>query len=118
MLRPDPVHGEIWLADLGQRRGAEMQKLRPVLVMNGDIIRAEPVRLVAPITGWERERPRGFWLMPLEPSPTNGLTKPGVLDAMQTRSADLSRFRRKLGTVTADELHEARMTFMRVIRKP
>jgi mRNA-degrading endonuclease toxin of MazEF toxin-antitoxin module len=36
----DPMHGEIWLADLGTGRGHEQSGQRPVLVVSDDAFNA------------------------------------------------------------------------------
>ena len=46
-----PVRGEIWLADLDPIRGSEQAGLRPVLVLQNDVINAHTNTYVAiPLT--------------------------------------------------------------------
>ena len=45
--------GDIWLADLNPTLGTEIQKTRPVVVVNSDEIGVLPIRLIAPITEWK-----------------------------------------------------------------
>lgn len=44
--------GEIWLANLNPQRGAEVGKVRPVLIMEADflITQGEPTLIVLPLT--------------------------------------------------------------------
>ena len=44
--------GEIWVANLNPRRGAEVGKIRPVLIMQADflIAQGEPTIIVLPLT--------------------------------------------------------------------
>jgi len=44
--------GEVWLGNLNPRRGAEVGKLRPVLIMQADflIAQGEPTIVVLPLT--------------------------------------------------------------------
>ena len=42
--------GHIWLANLNPTLGTEIQKTRPVVVVNSNEIGVLPIRLIAPIT--------------------------------------------------------------------
>ena len=41
--------GEIWLVNLDPTVGTEIQKTRPVVVVNSDAVGTLPIRLVAPL---------------------------------------------------------------------
>ena len=92
--------GEIWLVNLDPVLGAEIRKTRPVVIVNSDAIGILPIRLIAPITEWKDYFAGNVWHVKLEPNPTNGLTKPSVVDTLQLRGIDTSRFIRKLGEVS------------------
>lgn len=47
-----PRRGEIWLVDFNPTRGAEIQKQRPAIVVSSNAVGRLPIKLVAPITGW------------------------------------------------------------------
>ena len=40
--------GEVWLVELGQTRGAEMEKTRPAIVLSDDNTGVLPLRVVVP----------------------------------------------------------------------
>ncbi len=92
--------GEIWLVNLDPVLGAEIRKTRPVVIVNSDAIGILPIRLIAPITEWKDYFSGNVWHVKLEPNATNGLTKPSVVDTLQLRGIDTSRFVRKLGEVS------------------
>ena len=92
--------GEIWLVNLDPVLGAEIRKTRPVVIVNSDAIGILPIRLIAPITEWKDYFAGNVWHVKLEPNATNGLTKPSVVDTLQLRGIDTSRFIRKLGEVS------------------
>ena len=92
--------GEIWLVNLDPTLGAEIQKTRPIVVINSDSIGALPIRLVAPITEWKDYFSGNIWHVKLEPNSVNGLTKPSAVDTLQLRGIDTLRFIRKLGEVS------------------
>jgi mRNA interferase MazF len=102
----NPKHGEIRRVNLDPTVGSEIRKTRPVVVVSSDSIRALPLRLVAPITGWQDHFKDKWWLVPLEPTKQNGLTKTSVVDTLQLRGVDVERFVEKLGTVDAHTLAE------------
>lgn len=92
--------GEIWLVNLDPTLGTEIQKTRPVVVVNSNSIGVLPIRLVAPITEWKDYFLGNIWHVKLEPNSTNGLTKPSAIDTLQLRGIDTLRFIRKLGEVS------------------
>ncbi len=92
--------GHIWLADLNPTLGTEIQKTRPVVVVNSDEIGVLPIRLIAPITEWKNSFVGNVWHVRLEPNIINGLTKPSVVDTLQLRGIDTLRFVRKIGEVS------------------
>lgn len=92
--------GEIWLVNLDPTLGAEIQKTRPVVVVNSNSIGVLPIRLVAPITEWKDYFLGNIWHVKLEPNSANGLTKPSAVDTLQLRGIDTLRFIRKLGEVS------------------
>lgn len=108
--------GEIWLVNLDPTLGAEIQKTRPVVVVNSDSIGALPIRLVAPITEWKDYFSGNVWHVKLEPNTTNGLTKPSVVDTLQLRGVDTLRFIRKLGEVSPQMMRTVVMAIAAVIQ--
>lgn len=83
-----------------------MRKLRPALVISVDSIGVLPLRMVVPVTDWKPSYANFPWFVELPTSPSNGLSKDSGADAFQTKSISLSRFVRRLGTVTAAQLDE------------
>ncbi|MDR2626783.1 MAG: type II toxin-antitoxin system PemK/MazF family toxin [Dysgonamonadaceae bacterium] len=45
--------GEIWLIDLNPTIGAEMQKIRPALIVNVDALGKLPLKIIVPVTDWK-----------------------------------------------------------------
>jgi mRNA interferase MazF len=88
----DPQQGEIWYVDLEPTRGAEMRKTRPCLVVSAVGIGRLPIRIIVPITGWQTSFEDSAWLVKIEPTPENGLSKTSAADTLQIRGVDLSRF--------------------------
>jgi mRNA interferase MazF len=103
---PAPSRGEIWLVDFDPALGAEIQKVRPAVVLSLDTIGRLPLRLVVPITDWKSQYVSYPWFVELPAASTNGLAKHSGADAFQTKSISQSRFVRLLGRVTLAQLDD------------
>lgn len=102
----DPKRGEIWLVCFDPTLGAEIRKTRPAVVISSDALRRLPLRLVAPITGWDPRFESSLAHVRMKPTQTNGLQKESAVDALQLRGVALERFDRKLGTIPLLEVEE------------
>ncbi len=103
---PDPKRGELWLVDLEPTRGSEMQKIRPAVVVSANSIRALPVRVVVPLTGWQEHFASSPWKVRVEPDVRNKLTKPSAADSLQLRCLSLERFSARRGLVSKSVVEE------------
>jgi mRNA interferase MazF len=101
---PTPKRGEIWLVNFDPAVGAEIQKLRPALVISIDAIGRLPLRLVVPITDWKASYTNYPWFVQIPAHADNGLSKDSGADTFQTKSISLHRFVRCLGTITPGQL--------------
>jgi mRNA interferase MazF len=101
-----PMRGEIWEVRFDPSEGDEIKKTRPAVVMSIRNAGRMELHVVAPITGWQTAFETLFWMIRLSPTPVNGLSKESSADAFQVKSVSVSRFRRKLGSVTPDDLDD------------
>jgi mRNA interferase MazF len=92
-----PKRGEVWLVEFQPSRGAEISKTRPAVVVSLDSVGVLPLRLVVPFTSWQPQFTGAPWLIPILPTPTNGLTNQSAADAFQTSSFSTERFLKRLG---------------------
>lgn len=92
--------GEIWLVTLDPTIGAELQKIRPVVVVSSDAIGVLPIKLVAPLTEWKDYFARNVWHVKVTPDSMNGLAKTSAVDTLQLRGVDTQRFVQRLGSVS------------------
>jgi mRNA interferase MazF len=90
---------EIWLVDLDPTKGAEIQKIRPAVIVNRNQLGILPLKIVAPITDWKPRFSIAPWMVKIEPNPLNGLSKPSCVDCFQVRSISQERLVKKLGAV-------------------
>lgn len=97
---PTPSRGEVWLVDFDPAVGAEIQKVRPALVVSVDSVGRLPLRMVVPLTDWKPQYAGFPWFVLIPADADNGLSKDSGADAFQTKSVSLARFVRLLGEVT------------------
>jgi len=96
----------VWLIDFEPVQGAEMNKVRPAVVVSSDSVGRLPIKLVAPITGWQAHFVGNVWHVRVEPTKSNGLSKESAVDALQIRAVSIERFRTRLGRLTADQMEQ------------
>ena len=101
-----PRRGEVWRVNFDPTVGTEIQKTRPAVVISSDAVGKLPIKLVAPITGWQPHFANDVWHVRITPGPGNGLSKPSAVDALQVRGVDTQRFIAQIGALSAEVLEE------------
>ncbi len=104
--RTTPKRGEVWRVNLDPTIGAEIKKIRPVIVISSDAVGKLPLKLVVPITEWKDQFEDNIWHVKLEAAPGTGLSKISTADTLQMRSVDTQRFVERAGVLPADVLEE------------
>lgn len=97
--------GEVWQVRLNPTEGSEVNKEWPCVVVNNDTIGVLPLKIIVPVTEWKDRYSIAPWMIPLEASNGNGLTKKSTADTFQVRSISEERFVEKLGVITIEDLH-------------
>jgi mRNA interferase MazF len=110
-----PRRGEVWWVDLEPTRGAELNKRRPAVVVQGDEFGALAVKLVAPLTKVTPAKVGKVWLIPVAATATNGLTSDSVVDVLQMRGVSLDRFSKRIGLLEDDDLGEVAAAIAAVV---
>jgi len=110
-----PRRGEIWLVDFNPTIGTEIQKRRPAVIVSSDAVGRLPIKLVAPITGWNPAFVTSYWHVHLVPDALNGLTKESAVDALQLRGVDVQRFIQFMGRLPATKMEEIAAAIAAVI---
>lgn len=100
------MRGEVWLVEFHPSRGAEISKTRPAVVVSLDSVGSLPLRLVVPFTSWQPQFTGAPWLVPILPTPNNGLTNQSAADAFQTHSFWTGRFVKRLGALDPAEVEK------------
>lgn len=96
--------GQIWLYNSDLTVGDEIGKTRPAVIVNNDEIGTLRLKIIVPITGWNDAFSGVVWMVRLEPSPENNLSKPSAADTFQVRSISQQRLIRQLGTVSDETM--------------
>lgn len=99
-----PTRGELWTVRFDPSIGAEIQKVRPAVVVSVPEIGRLPLRIVVPVTDWKSAYSGLPWFIRIPATPLHGLVKDAGADAFQVKSVALSRCVAKLGTITTEEL--------------
>lgn len=105
---------EIWLIDLDPTKGAEIQKKRPAIIVNDDRLGKLPLKIIVPITDWKDRFSIAPWMVKIEPSNTNGLSKTSSVDCFQIRSLSQERLIKKIGDIDMDTLNKIKES-MRIV---
>jgi mRNA interferase MazF len=98
--------GELWLVDLNPTVGAEIQKVRPALIVNVNDLGKLPLKVIVPVTDWKERYAVAPWMLKIIPNTTNGLSKESAIDCFQIRCVAQERLIKKLGNISLDELGE------------
>lgn len=104
------LRGEVRLTRLEPTVGAEIGKTRPAVIVNRDSIGILQLNIIVPITRWQERYAAREWMVRLEPSAENGLSKLSAADTFQVSSVSQERLIRKLGTfsdIAMQEITEA-----------
>jgi mRNA interferase MazF len=116
-IKPSDIkRGEIWRVNFDPTVGSEIKKTRPAVVISSNSIRKLPIKLIAPITGWDPSFENSLWHIKIEPDSKNSLTKVSAIDALQIRGIDIQRFiSPKIGDLTQDQIEEVTAAIAAVI---
>ena len=106
---------EIWLIDLDPTKGAEIQKKRPAIIVNDDRLGKLPLKIIVPITDWKDRYDIAPWMIKIEPTTTNGLSKVSTADCFQIRSLSQERLIKKLGYIDNSTLQEIKEAVRKVL---
>lgn len=94
------TQGSIWQVNLDPTVGSEIKKSRPCLIVSSNKVGKLPLIIVAPITDFKKHYALVPWMVSIEPTKENGLSKISVIDLFQVRSVSKQRLGKKIGEVT------------------
>jgi mRNA interferase MazF len=91
--------GEVWEVNLDPTIGAEIQKIRPGILVSRDALARLPLKIIVPLTEWNESFARAPWHIKVEATPQNGLSKASSADTYQVRSISVQRLIRRIGRI-------------------
>jgi mRNA interferase MazF len=97
---------EIWLVRLDPTIGTEISKTRPAVIVNDDKIGILLLKVIVSITDWKAVFSTRPWMVCIQPSLENGLSKTSGADTFQVRSVSENRLTKKLGQVEDDIMQQ------------
>jgi mRNA interferase MazF len=106
---------EIWLIDLDPTKGSELKKMRPAVIVNDDRLGKLPLKVIVPITEWKERYSIAPWMVRIEPSDSNRLTKTSSADCFQIRSLSEERLVKKLGKIDIQSLQKIKEAISQVL---
>jgi mRNA interferase MazF len=65
------IRGDVWSVRFDPSEGDEIQKIRPAVVMTAQGVGRMRLHIVVPITSWQPQFVRYFWMVRLIPSELN-----------------------------------------------
>ena len=103
---PRPKRGDVWNVRFDPAVGAEIQKVRPAVVLSMDSIGRLPLKIVVLITDWKPTFASFAWFVHLPATPGSGLAKDSGADAFQVKSLAEARFLNKLGELKGSQMDD------------
>jgi mRNA interferase MazF len=93
------LRGQVWLYSADPKVGDEIGKTRPAVIVSNDEMGVLRLKIVVPITGWQEVFGQVGWMVKIEPTSENGLTKQSAADTFQVRSVSQQRLIKQIGTL-------------------
>ena len=109
--------GEVWILDLNPRNGTnEMDKIRPVVIVNDDSMGILPLKVIVPLTSWQSSFSGNPWLVKITKNNTNKLSNDSAADTFQIRSVDKSRFKNRIGRLNNNQMQRIEDALILVLK--
>jgi mRNA interferase MazF len=98
------IQGEIWLVNFQPQVKTEITKTRPALILSDTALQGLSTRIVVPFRDTKSHHSSIAYYVIVQPNATNGLGKVSSIDCSQIKSFDTSRFVKKIGDISPNEL--------------
>lgn len=111
-----PLQYEIWIADLDPASGTEPGKIRPVIILQSDILHyAGHTSTIACAVSSQPKDGISLIRMKIQPSLENGLRRESYILTDQIRALDLFRLREKIGQLDKETIHTLRKNIRSIL---
>ncbi|MDB5089530.1 MAG: transcriptional modulator of MazE/toxin, MazF [Mucilaginibacter sp.] len=111
-----PKQYEIWIADLNPSTGSEPGKIRPVVIIQSDLLNktGHSSTIACSISSQHKEGV-SFIRIAVEPTNDNGLLKKSYILCDQVRAIDLQRLKGRLGTLNQEAINQLNETLKAIL---
>ena len=92
-----------------------MNKIRPAVIVTDDQLGRLPLKIIAPITDWKEHYSVAPWMIAINPSNQNGLTKKSSIDCFQIRSVSKNRLIKRIGHISFHEILQVKEGIAKVL---
>jgi mRNA interferase MazF len=111
-----PKQYEIWSADLDPSVGSEPGKIRPVVIIQSDILNKAGHRTtIACSISSQSKAGVSFIRIAIEPTGNNGLLKKSYILCDQIRAIDVSRLRNRIGILDVDDVNRLNTSIQAIL---
>ncbi|MFD1256354.1 type II toxin-antitoxin system PemK/MazF family toxin [Mucilaginibacter terrae] len=98
---------DIWVADLNPSIGAEPGKVRPVVIIQSDVLhKAGHSSTIACVISSQPREGISLLRLPVQPTTANGLKKTSYILCDQLRAIDLLRLKEHIGRLDEDVIEK------------
>lgn len=110
------LRGQIWLFNADPTVGDEIAKTRPAVIVSNDEIGILRLKVIVPITNWNDAFATIPWMVRLEPTSDNGLSKISAADTFQVRSISKQRLIRQVGALSDEYMQNISVALSVVLK--
>ena len=107
--------GEIWDINLDNNLETDGGEVCSAIVINDDTVDILPSRVIVPLTEWQDKFGDAIWLIRVDPNDENNLGRTSAVDAFQVHTIPTSRFIKKIGVVSVQELQHIKNAVKAII---
>ena len=116
IINQTPLQYEIWIADLDPASGTEPGKIRPVVILQSDVLHyADHTSTIACAISSQPKDGISLIRLRVQPSVENGLRKESYILTDQIRALDLFRLREKVGQLNEETIHNLRTSIKAIL---
>jgi mRNA interferase MazF len=109
--------GEVWLVNLDPTIGSEIKKTRPAVIISSDLVGILPLKIIVPFTDWKDRYTSASWMVRIESTEQNGLSKLSAADGLQIRSVSQQRLVKRLGILTPIQIAQIVQAVVNVLQR-
>ncbi len=116
IINRTPLQYEIWIADLDPANGTEPGKIRPVVILQSDVLHyAGHTSTIACAISSQPKDGVSLIRLKIQPSTKNGLRKESYILTDQIRALDLIRLGERIGQLDEETINSLRNSIKAIL---